>query len=143
VLSVPLATGEVTLGVAICFEVVVDDLMRENVLLGAEVLFVPTNNATFGFTDESEQQLAASRVKAVELGRPVVHISTVGVSGLVMPDGSVHDKTALFTSDLISGSVPRRTELTLSARLGWWPERAAAAGLGALLLGAVLARRRG
>ncbi|HLS44864.1 MAG TPA: apolipoprotein N-acyltransferase [Ornithinicoccus sp.] len=143
VLSVPLPAGELTLGVAICFEVVVDDLMRENVLRGAEVLFVPTNNATFGLTDESEQQLAASRVKAVELGRPVVHISTVGVSGLVMPDGSVHEKTELFTRDLISGTVPRRTELTLAARLGGWPERAAVVGLVAVLLGTGLARRRG
>ena len=143
VLAVPLAGGDLMLGIAICFEVVVDDLMRENVLLGAEVLFVPTNNATFGFTAESEQQLAASRVKAVELGRSVVHVSTVGVSGLVMPDGSVHDKTELFTQDIISGSVPRRTDLTLAAQLGWWPERIAVTGLAVMILGAVLTRRRG
>nr|WP_281497271.1 apolipoprotein N-acyltransferase [Ornithinimicrobium sp. F0845] len=143
VMSVPVDGGEVVLGIAICFEVVVDDLMRDNVLRGAEVLFVPTNNATFGFTDESEQQLAASRVKAVELGRPVVHVSTVGVSGLVMPDGSVHEKTELFTRDIISGEVPRRTDLTLAARLGWWPERLAVAGLVVALVSAVLVRRRG
>lgn len=143
VLAVPLAGGDLMLGIAICFEVVVDDLMRENVLLGAEVLFVPTNNATFGFTAESEQQLAASRVKAVELGRSVIHVSTVGVSGLVMPDGSVQDKTELFTQDMISGSVPRRTDLTLAAQLGWWPERIAVTGLAVMILGAVLTRRRG
>lgn len=142
-MAVPLTDGDLLLGIAICFEVVVDDLMRENVLLGAEVLFVPTNNATFGFTAESEQQLAASRVKAVELGRSVVHVSTVGVSGLIMPDGSVHDETELFTQDIVSGSVPRRTDLTLAAQLGWWPERAAVAALAALVLGAVLTRRRG
>lgn len=143
VMTVPLADGDLILGIAICFEVVVDDLMRENVQLGAEVLFVPTNNATFGFTDESEQQLAASRVKAVELGRPVVHVSTVGVSGIVLPDGSVHDKTALFTKDLISGQVPRRTDLTLAVRLGPWPEWVALTGLAGILLGAVLRRRPG
>ncbi|MGB5953729.1 MAG: apolipoprotein N-acyltransferase, partial [Ornithinimicrobium sp.] len=85
VLDVPLSattgngTGETAdvlpLGVAICFEVVIDDLMAETVRSGAEIIMVPTNNATFGFTDESEQQLAASRVKAVELGRSIVHIS--------------------------------------------------------------------
>lgn len=142
-MSVPTAVGDVALGIAICFEVVVDDLMRENVLLGAEVLFVPTNNATFGFTDESVQQLAASRVKAVELGRPVVHVSTVGVSGLVQPDGTVQEQTELFTQDIMSGSVPRRTDLTLAARLGAWPDWVAVAGLGATLIGTVLARRRG
>ena len=143
VLPVPLADGgELLLGVAICFEVVVDDLMRENVLLGAEVLFVPTNNATFGFTDESEQQLAVSRVKAVELGRSVVHVSTVGVSGMVQPDGQVVGKTELFTRDIVSGEVPRRTDLTLAAHLGWWPERVAVAGLGVFLVLGVLRRTR-
>lgn len=143
VMSVPLRDGHVVLGIAICFEVVVDDLMRENVVRGAEVLFVPTNNATFGFTDESVQQLAVSRVKAVELGRPVVHVSTVGVSGLVQPDGTVEERTELFTQDIISGSVPRRTDLTLATRLGGWPERLAVAALTATVLGTVVARRRG
>lgn len=141
VMTVPVAGGDLVLGIAICFEVVVDDLMRENVREGAEVLFVPTNNATFGFTDESEQQLAASRVKAVELARPVVHVSTVGVSGVIQPDGSVVDKTELFTQDIISGSVPRRTDLTLAVQLGPWPERVALIGLVVLLAGAVLRRR--
>ncbi|WP_165700089.1 apolipoprotein N-acyltransferase [Ornithinimicrobium ciconiae] len=143
VMTVPISDGQVVLGIAICFEVVVDELMRENVQQGAEVLFVPTNNATFGFTDESVQQLAASRVKAVELGRPVVHVSTVGISGLVLPDGSVHERTELFTQDIISGSVPRRTELTLATRLAGWPERVAVAGLAVAVLGTVVARRRG
>lgn len=137
VMTVPLAAGDLALGIAICFEVVVDDLMRENVREGAEVLFVPTNNATFGFTDESVQQLAASRVKAVELGRAVVHVSTVGVSGLVMPDGSVVGQTELFTPDLISGSVPRRTDLTLAVRLGAWPERVAVLALAVLVLDSI------
>lgn len=143
VLTVPLVGGDLVLGIAICFEVVVDDLMRENVTEGAEVLFVPTNNATFGFTDESVQQLAASRVKAVELGRAVVHVSTVGVSGLVMPDGSVVGQTELFTPDLVSGAVPRRTDLTLAVRLGAWPERVAVLALAVLVLDSVRRRRNG
>ena len=58
-----------------------------------------TNNATFGYTDESEQQFAISRIRAIEHGRSVVHVSTVGVSGFVAPDGTVTEKTALFTAD--------------------------------------------
>lgn len=141
IMPVPVGGADLMLGIAICFEVVVDDLMRENVELGAEVLFVPTNNATFGFTHESVQQLAASRVKAVELGRAVVHLSNVGISGLVMPDGSVAERTELFTQDIVSGAVPRRTDLTLAVRLGPWPERAAVLALAVLLVGAVLRRR--
>lgn len=141
-LQVPTADGVLPLGVAICFEVVIDDVMRDAVLAGAEVMAVPTNNATFGLTDESVQQLAASRVKAVELGRSVVHISTVGVSGLVAPDGSVTERTELFTQDVVSGEVARRTELTPAVRLGVWPDVVAVAGLSVLLLSTALRRRR-
>lgn len=149
VLDVPLtgaaaaqaAGATMRLGVAICFEVVIDDVMADTVRAGADVIMVPTNNATFGFTDESVQQLAASRVKAVELGRSIVHISTVGVSGFVAPDGSVTQRTDLFTQAILSGEVTRRTEVTPAVRLGPWTEPVAAVFLVVLVV--VTGVRRG
>lgn len=142
-LQVPLRDdATLPVGVAICFEVVIDDVMRDTVRAGAELILVPTNNATFGFTDESVQQLAASRVKSVELGRAVVHISTVGVSALITPDARVHQRTELFTQDVLSGTLPRRTELTWAVRLGPWPEGVAAVALVLLVAGTALTNRR-
>ncbi|EYR64859.1 hypothetical protein N866_03145 [Actinotalea ferrariae CF5-4] len=57
------------LATGICFEVAYADLIREGVLDGAEVIVIPTNNASFGRTPESTQQLAMSRFRAVEHGR--------------------------------------------------------------------------
>ena len=82
---------------------------------------VQTNNATFGYTDESEQQFAISRIRAIEHGRSVVHVSTVGVSGFVAPDGSVTEKTALFTADQRVAGPVVRTERTPADRLGAAP----------------------
>ena len=76
----------------ICFEVAYDGLMRDSVRAAGDeesLLVVQTNNATFGYTAESEQQFAISRIRAIEHGRSVVHVSTVGVSGFVAPDGTV------------------------------------------------------
>jgi len=120
-----------TLGALICFESVEDGLVDDVVRGGAQALVVPTNNATFGFTDESVQQLAISRVRAVEEGRAVVHASTVGVSAVVAPDGSTGRTTALFTPDVLVQEIPLRTSLTPAARAGAWPE------LGISLLGAL------
>ena len=114
--------GPVRLGVAICFEVAFDDQLRSAVRQGATVLFVPTNNATFGRTDESVQQLAMSRLRAVELGRSVVHVSTVGVSALIRPDGTIQTSGGHFTAETLTGSLPVRTTLTPAARAGAWPE---------------------
>ena len=124
--TIPTRThGQVKVGPVICFEVAYDGLVRAPVDAGAQLLVVQTNNATFGRTAESEQQLAISQIRAIEHGRSVVHVSTVGVSGLITPDGVVHDRTSLFTSKVLAGQMPLRSTLTLADRLGGAPESAA------------------
>lgn len=108
----------------ICFEVAYDWLVQDAVRQGAEFLYVPTNNASFGRTAESEQQLAMTRFRAVENGRAAIQISTVGVSGYATPEGRMHSVTSLFTADEFAETVPLRTTLTPATRLGQWPVRA-------------------
>jgi len=128
----------------ICFEVAYDGLMRDSVVAaGADpsLILVQTNNATFGYTDESEQQFAISRIRAIEHGRSVVHVSTVGVSGFVAPDGTVTAKTGLFTAEQGIGRPVVRTERTPADRLGVVPEVAAALALVLLVAGSLRGRR--
>ncbi|AKU18987.1 apolipoprotein N-acyltransferase [Luteipulveratus mongoliensis] len=139
--SVPTREGTVKVGPVICFEVAYDGLTREPVQRGAQLLAVQTNNATFGRTAESEQQLAISRLRAIEHGRSVVHISTVGVSGLITPDGVVHDRSSLFTRKALVGQVPLRSGMTLADRWGQAPELIVCA-VAALLLFRAARRRR-
>ena len=134
---------QIRAGVAICFEVAYDDLMRDAVLAGANVLLVQTNNATFGFTAESPQQLAISRVRAMELGRSVVHVSTVGQSALITPDGTAHQVTSLFTQALVRGDLPLRDATTVATRVGPVPEWFAALALLVLLVGRGVRGRTG
>lgn len=117
-----LTAGGVRLGDIICFEVAYDDLVRDGVRRGAEVLLVQTNNATFGFTDESVQQLAMSRLRAVESGRAVVHISTVGVSALIAPDGRLIQRSGHFTTEVLQAAIPVRHAQTVATTVGAWPE---------------------
>jgi apolipoprotein N-acyltransferase len=133
--AVPLTT-------AICFEVVYDDLIRESVLAGSELIVIPTNNASFGLTQESTQQFAMSRFRAVEHGRAVVQISTVGVSGIVAPDGAVLDGTGLFTAEQMVESLPLRTSLTVADRMGSWPSTVVDASALTLLLAGLWGARR-
>ena len=130
VFRVPAAGGDYVALPTICFEVAYDGLMRDSVEAAGDdpsLLVVQTNNATFGYTAESEQQFAISRIRAIEHGRSVVHVSTVGVSGFVAPDGSVTEKTGLFTADQRVASPVVRTERTPADRLGAAPEWLAAA----------------
>src|SRR5699024_12528331 len=80
VVRMPAAGGDVLVGVSTCYEISFDASARDAVRNGAEFLTSPTNNATFGFTDMSYQQLAMSRMRAIETDRAVVVAATSGVS---------------------------------------------------------------
>jgi apolipoprotein N-acyltransferase len=116
-----LGQGDYRLGTIICFEVAYDEIIRDAVLRGAQVLVIPTNNASFGFTAESTQQLAMSRMQAITTGRATVQISTVGVSGVITPDGTVVRRTGLFTDDEFVANLPLRSSITPAVAAGYWP----------------------
>jgi apolipoprotein N-acyltransferase len=134
--------GTIAAGPIICFEVAYDELVRDSVDHGANVLLVQTNNATFGFTDESVQQLAISRIRAIEHGRSIVHVSTVGVSALITPDGTAHQRSTLFTPAVLAANLPLRTGRTVADRVGPWPENLASAGFATMLVLLALGRLR-
>ena len=73
-------------------------------------------------------------MRAVEHGRSVVHISTVGVSGLITPDGVVHDRSELFTRKVLAGELPLRSAMTMADRWGAIPEYVIGAIAGLLVL---------
>jgi apolipoprotein N-acyltransferase len=115
---------EVIIGDVICFEVAYDELVREAVTAGGEILVVQTNNASFGPTNESTQQLAMSQLRAIETGRATIQISTVGVSAVIAPNGTIVSRTGLFTAEQLVATVPLRTSLTPAVVAGPWPARA-------------------
>lgn len=122
--------GGVRVGVATCYEVIFDDLVRQSVDAGAELLAVPSNNATFGLTDMTYQQLAIDQVRAVEHDRTVVVAATSGVSAIIAPDGRVLARSGQFTADALVTQVPLRSTSTPARTLGG-PFEWLLAGIGA------------
>jgi len=130
--------GGASVGDLICFEVVYDGLVDDVVDGGAGMLVVQTNNATFGYTDESAQQLAMSRLRAVEHGRSVVVAATSGISAVVAPDGSVVRSSQLFEPATFVERIAQRSSTTVATRLGAGPEWLLT-GVGLAALAAALA----
>lgn len=115
--------ARVPIGDVICFEVAYDDLVQSSVRAGAELLVVQTNNATFGHTAETYQQLAISRLRAIETRRTVLQVSTTGVSAIIAPDGtSTAQSGALFRPAILSSGVAVSSAQTPAVRLGAVPE---------------------
>lgn len=105
-------------GLAICFDVIYDDVIHEGARGGAEVYMFQTNNADFRNTDENLQQLAFARMRAIETGRSVVNISTVGTSQVIGPDGATIDSLPADQAGAMLTDVPLRTGLTPSTVIG-------------------------
>ncbi|MBC9954590.1 apolipoprotein N-acyltransferase [Leucobacter sp. cx-42] len=120
VLEAVTAQGVVRMGTAICFDMVIDDQARAMNAGGAELILGPTNNADFGQTDQSAQQLAIARLRAIESGRSLVNISTVGTSAIVLPDGTSADALTPFTRDAMVAEVPLVAGATAGIVLGSW-----------------------
>ncbi|HTK62656.1 MAG TPA: apolipoprotein N-acyltransferase [Pseudonocardia sp.] len=112
----------VQVGVEICWEIAFDDLVGDSVRNGAEILAVPTNNATFGISEMTFQQLAMSRLRAVQYDRAVVVAATSGVSAVIDPDGAELQHTGQFTPAALVERIPLRRTTTLASRLGSLPE---------------------
>jgi apolipoprotein N-acyltransferase len=135
--------GPVPFGDVICFEVAYDGLVRSSVSAGAQFLVVQTNNATFGRTAETYQQLAMSRLRAVETDRTVLQVATTGKSAVIAPDGTVTAESgALFQPAILTADIAPRHDTTLAVRLGSVPEYALGALAVFAAMGAIVARRR-
>jgi apolipoprotein N-acyltransferase len=134
--------GGAIVGNAICFDIVDDQLLTEMVEQGAQVVFAETNNADFGRTDESVQQLAIARIRAIETARTVVNVSTVGTSAIVLPDGAIDVQLPWYEPGVMVADVPLMTTVTPAVLLGRQLEwLAAIVGLGGLLIAGIGARR--
>ncbi|MFI5060409.1 MAG: apolipoprotein N-acyltransferase [Actinomycetales bacterium] len=99
-------------GISICFDIVDDQLLTDMMSGGAQVIFAQTNNADFGQTNENEQQLAIARLRAIEAGRSLVNISTVGSSQIIDPAGRTIASIPPFKPGHMLTAVPLGTTTT-------------------------------
>ncbi|HUN36358.1 MAG TPA: apolipoprotein N-acyltransferase, partial [Trebonia sp.] len=140
--------GQVRLGAMICWEVGFDSIASSEVADGANLLTMPSNDATYEregeTTGESGQQLAMARIRAVEHDRSVVVASTTGYSAIIAPDGQLIARSGLWQQAELEARVPLVTHITLADRVGTWPEYGIVAltALGVLLAAAGGWRRR-
>ncbi len=110
----------VGVGLAICFDVIYDDVIWDGANDGAQIYMFQTNNADFRGTDENLQQLAFARMRAIETGRAVVNLSTVGTSQVIAPDGTTMIGLPADEAGHMLTDVPLRTGLTPAVIAGEW-----------------------
>lgn len=101
----------------ICYELLSDSLVRD-AAQRSDALVVQTNSATFAGTSESAQQLAITRIRAVENAREIVSISTIGISAHIDINGNVLSRTDENVRAILEGDLQGVSNSTISSRLG-------------------------
>ena len=125
----------------ISWEVFFGHRARSGVAAGGQLLYNPTNGSTYTGTFVQTQQVASSRLRAIETGRWEVQIAPTGFSAFVSPGGKVHQRTGTSEQAVrVRRGVPLRTGTTWYVRWGDLPVRIVAVAL--VGLGWTLDRRR-
>ncbi|MCU0259598.1 MAG: apolipoprotein N-acyltransferase [Ilumatobacteraceae bacterium] len=109
------------IAVAISWEIFFAGRVREGVKAGGELIANPTNGASYTGTIVQTQQVASSRLRAVETGRDLVQVSPTGFSAFVDHDGTVVERTAVSEQRVITAEVELRTGRTWYTSLGDGP----------------------
>jgi apolipoprotein N-acyltransferase len=130
------------LSVAISWEIFFGDRVREGVDDGAEIVINPTNGSSFTGTLVQTQQVATSRMRAIENDRWVLQVAPTGFSAIVGPDGTVHQRSSVSDPTVLQQTVGKREGTTPYTRVGLLPAWIIALASLALGWGAAWRQRR-
>jgi apolipoprotein N-acyltransferase len=111
----------VQLATVISWEVFFGGRAREGVVDGATIIINPTNGASYTGTIVQSQQVASSRLRAIETGRWVAQAAPTGFSAVIDNDGNVLQRTSVSEQRVLYADVELRTGNTWYTQLGDGP----------------------
>lgn len=117
-------------GSVISFESAFSRYSRDTVNAGARLLVVATSQASYPFSNASDQLIGMTRMRSAELGVDVVHGAITGKSTIITDGGALGETTDLVTAEVLTGTVQMRSAgRTVYALVGDWLALLAAFGL--------------
>ena len=81
--------GDQLFGILICLEAIYPEMARDVVASGARVLVNLSNDGWFQGAGGPEQHFQQTVFRAIETRRPLLRVTTTGITALVEPDGTV------------------------------------------------------
>jgi apolipoprotein N-acyltransferase len=120
-LDIPVANGTVRAAVVISWEVFFGNRAADGIGHGGTFIVNPTNGSSYTGTILQSQQIASSRLRAIENGRWVVQVAPTGFSAFVTPDGDVLDRTAVSEQKVVIRTIALTSGRTWYSHLGDTP----------------------
>ena len=105
-------------GVAICYEVIFPDLVRQLAINGAEFLVTITNDGWFGNSSAPAQHFSMVVFRSVENHLAFARSANTGITGAIDPYGRILHATGLFTEESVRATIPVWQPHTFYSRYG-------------------------
>ena len=111
--------NEIKISPVISFEGSFDRYIRRSVEMGAELVVILTNQASFGKSGMSDQFILMSRANAISNNRDIVHAAITGKSAFISGiDGDVYSSSGLFTEEVLTQKIKTSNTNTLYTKWG-------------------------
>ncbi len=112
---------------ALCYEIIFSEQVRQNVTDDTDFILTLSNDAWFGHSIGPLQHMEIARMRALELGKPLIRSTNNGVTAVTDHKGKVIEQipqfeTAVLRAELVptDGQTPYRIVGTwYSVYLGW------------------------
>ncbi|KJY80175.1 apolipoprotein N-acyltransferase [Vibrio nigripulchritudo] len=106
---------------ALCYEIIFNEQVRQNITEDTDFILTLSNDAWFGDSIGPHQHMEIARMRALELGRPLVRTTNNGVTAITDYKGKITHQVPQFKTEVLVAEVNTATGMTPYRILGLWP----------------------
>ncbi|KOO02183.1 apolipoprotein N-acyltransferase [Vibrio nereis] len=106
---------------ALCYEIIFNEQVRQNVTEETDFILTLSNDAWFGRSIGPLQHMEIARMRALELGKPVIRSTNNGVTAVTDFKGTVVAQIPQFETGVLRTEVMSTSGQTPYRQVGSWP----------------------